>query len=127
MWLRREEPVFEDYLAGGALANVPFWIYLLILTFDTSGYTQSNVIIFFTVIPIVVMISGGFAASYLLCRRSRRRFVRIGLLIGVTATIINLVFGLAASTPSTFVVAAFCFVAGGTLAVTLYQRQKKGS
>jgi len=126
MSLKREEPVFEDYLAGGALANVPFWIYLLILTFDTSGYAQSNVVIFFTAIPIVTMIGGGFLTSYLVCRRSKGRFVKIGLLIGVTATLINLVFGLAASTPSTFVVAAFCFVAGGVLAATLYQRQKKG-
>jgi peptidoglycan/LPS O-acetylase OafA/YrhL len=121
--LKREEPIFEDYLAGGALANVPFWIYLLVLTFDTGGYAQSNVTFFFTVIPVGAMIAGGFVASYLVCKRSKRRFIRIGLLIGVTATLVNLLFGFAASTPSTFLAAAICFVVGGVLAAMLYQRK----
>lgn len=125
MHLSRDEPNFEDYLATGALANVPFWIYILLLTFDTNRYSQSSTLVFYTVIPMVVMSAGGFVASYLLCRRSKARFLRIGLLVAVSATLVNFVFGLATSAPSTFVISFFCFMAGSVLAALLSRSGNK--
>jgi len=122
--LERNMPSLEDYLATAALANVPFWIYLLLLTFDVNRYSQSNLLFFFTVLPIVAIAGGGFVASYLLCTRSRRGFLRIGFLVGVCATLINIVFGLATSAPSAIVVTAFCFLGSSVIAAKIRDRKK---
>ncbi len=118
----REEPNLEDYLAAGALANVPLWIHLLILTY-TSDYFQYHPAIFFTLIPVAAMIAGGSLASILLCRRSSQRFLRIGFIVGLVATIVNIVFGVAASGPSMAIVAPLCFFAGSVVAAILWQRR----
>jgi len=121
----REGPSLEDYLATGALANVPLWVYLLLLSFDIYRYTESNPIFFYTVIPIVAMAGGGFVASYLMFRRVRKHTFRSGFLFGVSATIVNLVFGVATSAPSTPPVAAICFLAGAVLGVMPWRRKDK--
>jgi peptidoglycan/LPS O-acetylase OafA/YrhL len=125
MRLSRHDPAFEDYLATGALANVPFWIYFLLLTFETNEYLQSYVLIFGTVIPLVVFSAGGFLASHLLCKRSKGRFLRIGLLVGISAALVNFVFGFATSVPSTFIMSFFCFVTGSVAATLLARRRSK--
>jgi len=125
--LRREGPSFEDYLATGALANVPLWIYILVLTFDTNRYTQSDPTLFFTTIPIVVMVGGGLVASYLLYRRVKKDPLRVGLLVGVTATVINFVFGLATSSPSMglalVLIAACSFIPSSVFAAMICRRR----
>jgi peptidoglycan/LPS O-acetylase OafA/YrhL len=121
----REGPSLEDYLATGALANVPLWVFLLLLSFDVYRYTESNPIFFYTVIPIVAMTGGGFVASYLMFRRVRKHTFRSGLLFGVSATIVNLVFGVATSAPSTPFVGAICFLAGAVLGVMLWRKKDK--
>jgi len=125
--LRRDGPSFEDYLATGALANVPLWIYIVALTFDTSRYTQSDPTLFFTTIPIVVMVGGGVVASYLLYRRIKKDPLRVGLLVGVTATVVNLVFGLVTSPPSAglalVLVAACSFIPSSVFAAMICQRR----
>jgi len=121
-----EEPSFEDYLATGALANVPLWVYLLLLTFDSGSFSQSNPILFFTLVPVAVMIAGGMLASYLLCRRRGRRFMRIGLLVGVTATIVNFVFNFVSSAPAALPVSAVCFVTSGVFGAVMWEKQHKG-
>jgi peptidoglycan/LPS O-acetylase OafA/YrhL len=126
MHLSRHDPVFEDYLATGALANVPFWIYILLLTFDTNRYSQSNALVFYTIIPLAVMGAGGFVASHLLCKRSKGRFLRIGLLVGVSATLVNFVFGLATSIPSTLITSFFLFMTGSVVAALLTRSGYKG-
>jgi len=120
--LIREGLSLEDYLAAGALANVPLWIYLLLLTFDVNLYAQSSPLVFYTIVPIMAMLAGGFAASYLMCRRIKNYSFRNGFLSSVSATVINLVFGVATLAPSTPFVAALCFVTGAVLAIVLNQR-----
>jgi len=119
----KESPTLEDYLATGALANVPLWIYLLLLTFDVSGHTLSSPILFYTIIPIIAILTGGFFASFLMCRRIKSHSFRNGLLFGVAATIVNLIFGVATLAPSTPFVAAICFVISAVLAVVLWRRK----
>jgi len=126
MHLSRHDPVFEDYLATGALANVPFWIYILLLTFDTNRYSQSNALVFYTFLPLAIMGAGGFVASHLLCKRSEGRFLRIGLLVGISATLVNFVFGLATSIPSTLIMSFFLFMTGSVVAALLTRGGHKG-
>jgi peptidoglycan/LPS O-acetylase OafA/YrhL len=121
----KESPTLEDYLATGALANVPLWIYLLLLTLDVGLYTQSNPSLFYTIIPVIAMLTGGFTASYLMCRRIKSHSFRNSLLFGASATIINLIFGVATLAPTTPFIAALCFVAGAVIAVVLWRRKDK--
>ena len=123
--MTREDASLEDYLATGALANVPLWIYFLLLSFDTGRYTESNPVAFYTIIPIVAMLGGGFVACHLMFRRIKNHSFRSGILFGAAATIVNIVFGLATQAPATPVVAVFCFVAGTILAVILWRRKDK--
>lgn len=128
--MKRDAPGFDDYLATGALANVPLWIYRLLLTFDVNKYSLSDLTVFYTIIPIITMLVGGFVSSYLLCRRSVRGFLRIGLLVGVAATIVNFAFGLATSGPPVIVVAVIfvaviCFVGSSVLAAVLKQKRSR--
>jgi len=112
----KESPTLEDYLATGALANVPVWIYLLLLTFDANLYAESFI--------IIALLTGGFSASYLMCRRIKSRSFRNGLLFGVSATVVNFVFGFATLLLNPFV-AGLCFVMSAVLAVVLRRRKDK--
>jgi hypothetical protein len=123
--LKKDEPSFNDYLAAGALANVPLWIYVLLLTLDVNKYSFSDLTVFYTIVPITTMFAGGFIASFLLFRRSGKTTLRIGLLVGVTATIVNFAFGLVTSGMSVFAFAAFCFMTSSILATVLKQKSRK--
>lgn len=123
--MKRDRPGFDDYLATGALANVPFWIYLLLLTFDVNKYSLSDLTLFYTIIPVIAMLLGGFGSSYLLCRRSAGGFLRIGVLVGVAATIVNFAFGLAASGPPVIIAAIICFMGSSVLAAILKQKRSR--
>ena len=121
----RESANLDDYLATGALANVPLWIYLLLLSFDAAGYAESNPVVFYTIVPVAAMLGGAFVASHLMFRRIRNHSFRSGILFGSAATIVNMVFTLATQTPVTPYVAAFCFVTGTTVAVALRRRKDR--
>ena len=123
--MKKDGPSFNDYLAAGALANVPLWLYVLLLTIDVNKYSLSNPIFFYTIIPLISMFAGGFVASFLLFKRSGKVTLRIGLLIGVTASIVNFVFGLVTSGSSVFAIAVFCFMVSSILATFL--RKRSGS
>jgi hypothetical protein len=71
------------------------------------------------------MTGGGFVASYLMFRRVRKHTFRSGFLFGVSATIVNFVFGVATSAPSTPFVAVICFLAGAVLGVMLWRKKDK--
>jgi hypothetical protein len=123
--LKKGEPSFNDYLAAGALANVPLWTYVLLLTLDVNKYSFSELTVFYTIIPVAAMFAGGFIASFLLFRRSGKATLRIGLLVGVTASIVNFVFGLVTSGMSVFAFAAFSFMTSSILAAVLKQKSRK--
>lgn len=123
--MKKEGPSFEDYLAAGALANVPLWIYLFLLTFDAGRYSSFNPTIFFTVIPVIAMVGGGFVASYIVCRRGKRQLLRVGIFVGVSATIVNFVFGLVVSAPSTLAATTVSFVSSAAFAAFLLQRKEE--
>lgn len=123
--MKKDGPSFNDYLAAGALANVPFWIYVLLLTLDVNRYSFSDLTVFYIIIPVSTMFAGGFIASFLLFRRSGKATLRIGLLVGVTASIVNFVFGLVTSGMSVFAFAAFCFMTSSILAAVLKQKSRK--
>lgn len=123
--MRKDGPSFNDYLAAGALANVPFWIYILLLTLDVNKYSFSDLTVFYTIIPVTTMFAGGFTASFLLLKRSGKATLRIGLLVGVTASIVNFVFGLVTSGISVFAFSAFCFMTSSIFAVVLKQKSDK--
>ena len=122
--MKKERPSFEDYLAAGALANVPFWMYVLLLTLDLNKYSFSAVGVFYTIAPLATMIAGGFVATFLVCTRVGKATVRIALTVGLAATVVNFVFGLITSESSVTGFAALCFIASGILAVVLKRTAK---
>lgn len=123
--MKKDEPSFNDYLAAGALANVPLWIYVLLLTLDVNKYSFSDPTVFYTIIPVATMLAGGFIASFLLFRRSGKATLRIGLLVGLTATIVNFAFGLVTSGMSVIPFAALCFMASSILAAVLKKKKSR--
>ncbi len=121
--LNKEEPSFEDYLAAGGLANVPFWITMLLLSY-VGSYLQDGSVFSGTVIPITLMIAGGYLASSILCKRSSRRYLRIGVIVAVAATIANFILPVSGYSQWMPVAAIFCFFSGSLGAAVLRLRSR---
>ncbi len=121
--LEREEPGLEDYLAAGGLANVPFWVAMLLFSY-VGNYLQDDSFFSGTVVPVALMIAGGFLASFILCKRSNKRYLRIGVIVGVTATIVNFMLPVSGYSQWMFVAAVFCFLSGSIGAAVLRLRRR---
>ena len=121
--MEKKRPGFSDFLAAGALANIPIWVYVILLSFDINKHLLSSEV-FHTLAPSIAILGGGLLASLVLCNRNGKATFRIGLLVGVAATIVNFAFGVLTSEPSATPIAAFFFLTGSILAVLVKTQRK---
>jgi len=77
---------FDEYLAGGFLANAP----LLFFTYVAKSLWSEGPPAIGLEIPSMVAVAlGGIAAGYLVVRRVKRDHFRTGLKVGVSSFIVN--------------------------------------
>lgn len=77
---------FDEYLAGGFLANAP----LLLFTYIAKSLWSEGPPAMGLEIPSTVAVAlGGIASGYLVVRRVKRDHFRTGLKVGVSSFIVN--------------------------------------
>lgn len=84
-------PRLEEYIAGALLANSLGWLTIAIIPYILEYYGETIMSIAEILISIAYLIST-VAASYLVCRIAYRDKMKIGLTIGSTAILINMLF-----------------------------------
>jgi len=83
-------PTFEEYFAGGLLANAPAW-----LTMASASYLLQNKMIGEMLTEIFIVASyllGVMLGGYLVARIAYRDYRRVGLEVGVASFFINIIF-----------------------------------
>ncbi len=111
--LEKRAPSFDEYLAGGFLANAP----LLLFTYIAKSLWSEGPPAMGLEIPSTVAVAlGGIAAGYLVVRRVKRDHFRTGLKVGVSSFIVNfalssLVFGGASILYGVWILFLFCCAA----------------
>lgn len=88
--MKSRMPVFEEYLAGSMLANAPGWMAIALLSYIYEVIIIPDIILQVS-IPASYFL-GGVEGSYLVARRAYRDHKRIGIEVGFSAFLINLVF-----------------------------------
>jgi len=89
MTLEKKGPGFDEYLAGGFLANAP----LLFFTYAVKALLPEEVPFPELEVASILAVSlGGMAAGYLVVRRADRDHMRTGLKTGLSAFLVNLAF-----------------------------------
>lgn len=84
--LEKRASSFDEYLAGGFLANAP----LLLFTYIAKSLWSEGPPAMGLEIPSTVAVAlGGIAAGYLVVRRVKRDHFRTGLKVGVSSFIVN--------------------------------------
>ncbi len=87
--LNRQDPSFDEYLAGGFLANslVLFFVYgakHLPPEYIASAWLE--------LLSSLIVVAGGGGAGYLVARKTQRNFLLVGLKTGVSAFLVNFAF-----------------------------------
>lgn len=119
------KPTLTDYLAGAILANGFVWLWTLIL-YQFSDFFIGLPATFVADFSLIIYLSGGTLASYLVCRRSASRSVVTGLKLSVAAWLFSLVMAPSIVDLSAGLVLSLlmCFLAGGVVGSYLALRRK---
>ncbi len=87
--MEKKGPGFDEYLAGGFLANAP----LLFFTYAVKAFLPEEVPFPELEVASILAVSlGGMVAGYLVVRRADRDHMRTGLKTGLSAFLVNLAF-----------------------------------
>jgi hypothetical protein len=87
--LEKKGPSFDEYLAGGFLANAPFLFFVYIAK---SLWSQDTPPIGLETLSMLVVAVGGISAGYLVVRRVERDHLSVGLKTGLSSFLVNLTF-----------------------------------
>jgi len=87
--LERKGPSFDEYLAGGFLANAPLLFFTYIVK---SLWSQGDPAPSLEILLTAALAAGGVAAGYLVVRRTERGHLQTGLKTGLSAFIVNFAF-----------------------------------
>ena len=87
--MEKKAPGFDEYLAGGFLANAP----ILFFTYAVKALLPEVVLpLGLEIVSVLVLALGGIVAGYLVVRRGNGDHLRTGLKTGLSAFIVNLAF-----------------------------------
>jgi len=87
--LEKKAPSFDEYLAGGFLANAP----ILFLTYAVKVFLPEEVLPpELEVASILTVALGGMTAGYLVVKKGDRDHIRTGLKTGLSAFLVNFAF-----------------------------------
>jgi len=119
MTLEKKSPGFDEYLAGGFLANAP----ILFFTYAVKALLPEGVpSLELEVASVLAVAIGGVIAGYLVVRRGDRNRIRTGLKTGLSAFLVNFTFSSILFEGTTilyglWILSIFCFssVAGASL------------
>jgi len=87
--LDRQDPSFDEYLAGGFLANSLVLFFVYAAKHLPPEYIAPAVLELFSSLIVVV---GGGGAGYLVARKAQRNFLLVGLKTGVSGFLVNFAF-----------------------------------
>lgn len=80
---------FDEYLAGGFLANAPILFFTYVAK---SLWSEEMPSLGLEIASVAAVVLGGFMAGYLVVRRVNRDQLRIGLKTGLSAFLVNFTF-----------------------------------
>jgi len=89
MTLKKRAPGFDEYLAGGFLANAP----ILFFTYAVKTLLPEEAPLpEMEIASIFIVVLGGIVAGYLVARRGDSDHIRTGLKTGLSAFLVNSAF-----------------------------------
>lgn len=83
-------PRLEEYIAGALLSNAPGWLVIALISY-VAEYIETMLLFAEAVIVLSYFISTT-VSSYLICRIAYRDRMTIGLTVGVSAILVNMLF-----------------------------------
>lgn len=83
-------PRLEEYIAGALLSNAPGWLVIALISY-VAEYIETMLLLAEAVIVLSYFISTT-VSSYLICRIAYRDRMTIGLTVGVSAILVNMLF-----------------------------------
>lgn len=87
--MEKKGPSFDEYLAGGFLANAPLLLFVYVAK---SLWSQDVPSIGLETPSMLVVAVGGISAGYLVVRRVERDHLSVGLKTGLSAFLVNFAF-----------------------------------
>ncbi|MEM3640464.1 MAG: hypothetical protein QXH37_00850 [Candidatus Bathyarchaeia archaeon] len=85
-------PKLEEYIAGALLSNATGWLVIALISY-IAEYMETTILFAEAVIVVSYLIST-IVSSYLICRIAYRDRMTIGLTVGVSAILVNMLFTL---------------------------------
>ncbi|MEM3886715.1 MAG: hypothetical protein QXO82_06615 [Candidatus Methanomethylicia archaeon] len=85
-------PKLEEYIAGALLSNAPGWLVIALISY-IAEYIETTILFAEALIVVSYLISTT-VSSYLICRIAYRDRMTIGLTVGVSAILVNMLFTL---------------------------------
>ncbi len=111
--MEKKGPGFDEYLAGGFLANAP----ILFFTYAVKALLPEEVLpLELEIVSIFAVALGGIVAGYLVVRRGNGDYLRTGLKTALSAFLVNFAFSSIILTGTTlqyalWILALFCLTA----------------
>jgi len=87
--LEKKAPSFDEYLAGGFIANAPFLFFVYIIK---SLWSQNVPPMGLEALSMLVVAAGGMSAGYLVVRRADGDHLSVGLKTGLSSFLVNITF-----------------------------------
>ncbi|MEM2136689.1 MAG: hypothetical protein QXI93_01895 [Candidatus Methanomethylicia archaeon] len=117
-------PRLEEYIAGALLANAPGWMIIVLISYLAEG--MENILYMAEPIMIITYLASTIWASYMVCRIAYRDRMKIGVNVGASAILVNLLLfmGIARGIPLTLLI-ELCSVQilGGVLGAYIVERR----
>ena len=104
---------FEDYLAGGCLANVPLWTLTFVFSYLEVEKIPQTLLDFVFLITTAL---SGILSGYILARKVNFNYEKVGFKTGISAFLVNFAFSslvLASTSGAAWTFLALC--TGGTV------------
>jgi len=116
-------PRLEEYAAGAFLADAPGWLIISLISYITE-YMKELLSATEAIIVTTFLISTAIS-SYLICRVAYRDRMKIGLTIGLTSVMLNILFlSIFGRMPISLVIELLIVqVFGGTLGAYVVERR----